>query len=242
MRSIDYGAIDSIAELRQALDDLGVAYVRGVGGDEHLLSLAESLGEVTEPGVAMPSQAHNGRIYSVHVRNRGEGVVDQHGNLIVSTTNLEFSLHTDAYNRLHPPRYVLLLRADNGLDDTPSFVSDMWITLDELSPSSASKIVQPVFPSALGPVALLHPTDGQRPTFRFNEQEIVRWAGRDNNPALGPGVEQAIADFNRCLQLHRETRTIQHADCLVLDNTRVCHGRPVMAPDSTRELKRVWVA
>jgi alpha-ketoglutarate-dependent taurine dioxygenase len=240
MQSIDHDSPGLLDDLRQVLVDTGVAYVRGVGGDDQLLALAESLGAITEPGVAMPSQSHDGRIYSVHVRNEGRGVIDQHGNVIVSTTHQEFSLHTDAYNRPSPPRYVLLLRVDNGPDDTPSFVSDARLAIKSLPSSVASTLTQSIFPAAFGPAALV--TASQPPEVRFNEAELRRWAGRDTNPLLSLRAEDAISQFAHSLRLHQETQVIRQTDCLVLDNYRVCHGRSAMASESKRELKRVWVA
>ena len=104
MRRIEYRLGNAANALRELLRDDAVAYVENVGSEDHLLALAEQLGEVIEPGVAMPSGAHDGRVYSVEVRNQGRGVDDQHGNVILSSTNQPFPAHTDGYNRSEPPR------------------------------------------------------------------------------------------------------------------------------------------
>ncbi|HEY3865411.1 MAG TPA: TauD/TfdA family dioxygenase [Solirubrobacteraceae bacterium] len=242
MWTIDDGSGSDRAELRDALKHDGVVYVRRVEDDAQLLELARSLGELTEPGVAMPSGAHDGMIYSVRVRNDGKGLLDAHGNAIVSTTAHEFSLHTDGFNRPIPPRYVLLARADRGPDLTPSFVSDALATVAELTAPAAGVLRSAAFPSSTGPVTVTEMREDGSEAIRFNEEEILRWAGRDGNPELSTETTAALAKFSRGLKLRQETCVIQPTDCLVLDNHRMCHGRSEMALDSTRELRRVWVA
>jgi alpha-ketoglutarate-dependent taurine dioxygenase len=242
MWTIDDGSGSDRAELREALKHDGVVYVRRVEDDTQLLELARSLGELIEPGVAMPNGAHDGVIYSVRVRNDGKGLLDAHGNAIVSTTSHEFSLHTDGFNRPIPPRCVLLARADRGPDATPSFVSDALATVAELTTPAADVLRSALFPSAAGAVAVVETCDDGGEAIRFNEEEILRWAGREGNPELSTETTAALAKFNRGLKLRQETCIIQTTDCLVLDNRRMCHGRSEMALDSTRELRRVWVA
>jgi hypothetical protein len=98
----------------------------------------------------------------------------------------------------------------------------------------------PVFPSANGGVPLLESRDG-RHTVRFNEEEIDRWDGKGENRPMDAEARAAVSEFGRHLQEHQEPTTITTAGCLVLDNSRVCHGRAAMPVDSRRVLKRVWV-
>jgi hypothetical protein len=91
-------------DLAAVLDTEGAAYVRSFGAhDARLLEFGETLGTIVAPGVGMPRDAHDGRIYRVEVRNAGAGFEDKYGNTILSTTGREFELHTDAYNDRHPP-------------------------------------------------------------------------------------------------------------------------------------------
>jgi hypothetical protein len=71
MLGIDYGADGFADELTGALGLDGAVYVHGMGtSDATLLEVAGELGEIIAPGVGMPSGAHDGRIYTVEVRNQ----------------------------------------------------------------------------------------------------------------------------------------------------------------------------
>lgn len=242
MRRITYsGALDEDA--RSLLNSIGALYIEQVGGETELLSLAAQLGEVVSPGVAMRADMHDGKVYSVKVRDGGRGQLDEHGHVILSTTSRAFPLHTDAFNRPEPPRYVLLLRADDSDDETTSLVSDSWQALKGASSETLHLLSEPIFPSALGPVRLLELTSENRyGSLRFNQEETERWSERsDVNPSPDPRAAQVVADLGERLRAAQETFTIRPHDCLLLDNRRVCHGRGDMAPDSRRVLQRAWV-
>jgi alpha-ketoglutarate-dependent taurine dioxygenase len=235
---------DALSEAaRKALDHDGALYVTGVGQEDDLLGLAAALGEIVTPGVGMGAGMHDGKLYSVKVRDGGRGRVDEHGHVILSTTHREFPLHTDAYNRAQPPRFVLLLRSDDGPDDTPSHVSDAVTALADAPDDLLQVLSEPLFPSALGPLRLLERTATGSSRLRFNEEETARWGEREDvNPPLEPRARQALAALGERLRAARDTFTIAPHDCLVLDNWRSCHGRSAMTPGSTRVLQRAWVA
>jgi alpha-ketoglutarate-dependent taurine dioxygenase len=210
-----------------------------VATETELLALARGLGEITAPGVGMAAGMHDGKVYSVHVRSGG-GEVDRHGKVILSTTDLEFPLHTDAYNLPEPPRYVFLLRTDHGRDETLSYVSDSAEALDDLGDDEVATLAQPLFPSARGAVALLEPVSGGRRRLRYNGEEIARWTSPDAPlDTAGRQAQEALAES---LRSRSQSFVIEPADCLLLDNWRLCHGRGSLSKDSIRTLKRVWVA
>ncbi len=241
MRCIEYISGAVADDLAGSLGEHGAAYLQYVGEDDNLVSLAPQLGTVVEPGVGMPDRAHDGRVYRVGVRNQGEGLRDAHGNVILSSTSLEFPLHTDAYNRPTPPRYVFLLRVDDGDDDTPTYVSDSRPVIKELSEQMVFTLREPVFPSARGPVPVLEPDQQGHDRIRFNQEEIDRWEGEGASPVLQGDARDALSELGEALRRRQEPVTIRHGDCLVIDNARMCHGRPALSPDSDRELTRVWV-
>jgi alpha-ketoglutarate-dependent taurine dioxygenase len=243
MRRTAYTPGSLAGEDRASLERDGVLYLEGVTGEAELLALAEQLGEITAPGVWKSGSLHDGRIYSVEVRNRGRGEVDDHGNVIVSSTSQPFSLHTDGYSHREPPRYVLLLRTDHSSDTTLSYISDSRDVLGALDTEVVATLATPVFPSALGPLRLVEPDVGSGGRLRFNGNEVDHWAGEpDLNPPMDDRAREAVADLSRSLSDHRQEFTIGSADCLVVDNWRACHGRSAIAADSGRVLKRVWVA
>lgn len=231
-------------DARSVLNVDGALYIEQVGDEAELLSLASQLGTVIAPGVGMRAGMHDGKLYSVKVREEGRGQLDEHGHVILSTTSRAFPLHTDAFNQPTPPRYVFLLRADDSDDATASLVSDAWRALHDAPSELLQLLSEPIFPSALGPVRLLDEPAGAQPfgSLRFNQEEMSRWAERsDVNPSPDARAGQAAAELGERLQAVQETFTIRPRDCLLVDNRRVCHGRGVMAPDSRRVLQRAWV-
>jgi alpha-ketoglutarate-dependent taurine dioxygenase len=241
MLGIDYGAAGFDGNLTRALGQDGAVCVHGMGtSDATLLEVAGALGEIIAPGVGMPSGAHDGRIYTVEVRNDGAGLCDQHGNTVLSTTSHEFSLHTDAYNQRIPPTYVLLLRSDGTDDETPSFLSDAHYAIADLPADTVAVLRSAIFPSALGPTSIVE-QDGSGLAVRFNAEEIARWDGREDNLPISSEGSAAIAALQTSLIARQETTVILPGDCLIIDNQRVCHGRGRMLSSSRRVLKRVWV-
>jgi alpha-ketoglutarate-dependent taurine dioxygenase len=229
-------------EDRASLERDGILYLEGVAGEQELLALAEQLGEITAPGVWKSGSLYDGRIYSVEVRKGGRGELDDHGNVIVSSTNQAFALHTDGYSHPEPPRFVLLLRTDQSSDTTLSYVSDSREVLGALDREVVATLATPVFPSALGPLPLFDPGVGSSGRLRFNGSEVDRWAEEpDVNPPMDDRAREAVTDLARSLSDHRQEFTIGPTDCLVVDNWRVCHGRSAIAGNG-RVLNRVWVA
>jgi hypothetical protein len=201
----------------EALRISGFAYVRGLGDEKALLSFAGQLGEIVPPGVGMPSGAHDDRVYSVRVRDGGAGFRDRHGNLVLSSTNLAFPLHTDAYNRDRPPRYVLLLRSDESADATPTYVSDARAALRVLPTHLSTVLREPVLPSALGPVPLVESRDGVSDWVRFNREEIDHWEERNGNPSLAPPAREALSQFAKATRERQQPIVIRTPDCLAID-------------------------
>jgi len=226
--------------LRRSLSAHGYVCIRGVEDGSALLAWAESMGEIVAPGVGMPDGMHDGRIYSVAVRGGGKGEVDRYGHSILSTTDRAFPLHTDAYNRPQAPRYVFLLRSDHGAGSTASQVSDAREAFRRLSKEHQSLLREAIFPSAVGPRPLLEPV-GDTTLFRFNGEEIRRWADREGE-GLSASAAAAMAAFEEEMIAIQDTFTIDPLVCLLVDNWRVCHGRSRIPPGSERVLQRVWVA
>ncbi len=164
----------------------GVVLLRSVVEPE-LLGLAEQFGSIVEPGVGMDPGLTEGGVYSVRPRNDDDGIRDEHGHVILSTTRREFRFHTDAYNRSDPPRYVFLLRIDSDpTDSTPSYISDAYAALERLSERQRTVLASPAFASALGYVPLVDIVDDVL-RFRFNPAEIDRWG-----PRLPPGPSEEV--------------------------------------------------
>src|ERR1039457_4302838 len=122
MQHIDSFAPDAIRHLKISLDINGYAIIDGLRDTQTMLDFLRHLGIITAPGVAMGPGMHDQVTYEVRVRNEGQGVKDEYGNPIISTTAASFDFHTDGYNSPSPPRYVGLFRTDDS-DEAP--VSDI---------------------------------------------------------------------------------------------------------------------
>lgn len=226
-------------ELYARLREDGAALLRRLADNASLLAIAQSLGPIMVPGVAMDPNLHDGLIYSVQPRNAGAGARDNYGNTILSTTNLRFVLHTDAYNSAEPPRFVLLMRTDAGEQDeepTKSYVSDGDQALVRMPSRQLDLLKQPRFPSARGSVALVEMYEDQR-RLRFNPEEIARWGDKPDPP-----IAAALNLLTELLIDGQEEFVLEPGDCLVLDNWRTVHGRSEIPAGSPRRLSRVWVA
>lgn len=227
--------------VRAIVENRGAAHVPQLGGIEDVLALAAQFGVVIEPGVGMAPGLHDGRVHLIRVHNEGNGLTDIYGNTIISTTSLPFSLHTDGYNLVAPPHYVLLLRLDDAEDVQPTYVSDFAATSRTLSSGQQELLGQVRFPGARGPKPLLETLDHGR-RLRLNREEIERWAGNQGNQRLDPSHLQFLVELTQSLEAGRGEVTLRCGDGLVLDNWRMCHGRPRLPASSPRVIARVWVA
>ncbi len=234
---LDRATDKTILEMIQS----GAVLIRRFGQRDQLLKLASSMGELMQPGVGMPPELHDGFVYTVQVRNEGSGLNDVHGNPIISSTNRAFSLHTDGFNLQVPPRFVLLLRVDNDGQSTPTVVSSIEKALARL-PGLRNSIESLMMPSARGPVRFSEFTANHlSPRYRVNMEEVERW--RDVSDAcLAEESDDVLAELGSALNAVSTAVVLEPTDILVLDNWRMCHGRPQLSKDSRRRLERVWVA
>jgi alpha-ketoglutarate-dependent taurine dioxygenase len=98
-------------------------------------------------------------------------------------------------------------------------------------------------PSALGPVHFreIVAKDAGPPRYRLNIEEIERW-GAITEPGLTSAHRRTLTDLSSALHAVSTTVVLEPTDLLILDNWRVCHGRPELPKRSGRRLERVWVA
>lgn len=225
-------------ELADLVHRSGALILDHVPTTDELVEIARSLGPIRSPGVAMDPTSHDGMIYRVQVRNRGEGITDQHGNTIVSSTNADFSLHTDGYNSTLPPRFVLLRRSDDSNEEPISSVADLRELLPYLSQHDRDLLRRPIFPSANGLVALIE-EESSPPRIRLNYVEICRWSRGSAEPSAA--ADDAIAHLLNIAESKAEHFVLAQYNCLIIDNFRILHGRSELLGDSRRVVERMWV-
>jgi alpha-ketoglutarate-dependent taurine dioxygenase len=220
----------------------GAVVIRRLDQIEAAMTLARTLGEVVEPGFNMTDGLHDGHVYSIEVRNGGNGVLDNFGHTILSTTNWAFALHTDGYNWVPPPHYVVLSRADAEDDEPLTHIVDATQALMRMDEHVMTLLAEPCFPSAHGLQAIVSDKGSQK-SVRYNRDEIERWSLRPevNRVTLSAAHIWAMDIFEEALKENEVPLTLAPGDCLTLDNWRCCHGRAALSTDSRRVLKRLWV-
>lgn len=233
---VDWGSARG-ADIERLLAEVGSVLLHGLDGPAELRRLATTLGRVIPPGVGIPSALRRSDdIYEVKVRDpSGGGLRDRHGNTILSTTASGFSLHTDGYNLVEPPRFVLLLRV-SGEDEAPlSSVSDAVAAIASLPAKDRALLRRPLYGSAVGELPVLDTVRGLS-RVRFNAVEMRRWS------SARVRAERAIATIAPALRDVERRIRLRRGDCLVMDNWRMCHGREALPQDSKRVLLRMWIA
>jgi alpha-ketoglutarate-dependent taurine dioxygenase len=209
--------------LKEALDEEGALCLRDVL-DDTLLEVALSLGEIV-------------RDESVEVVNGGAGKPDSFGNILLSSTNDAFRLHTDGYNRTERPHYLVLLRIDNGVELPVTYVADSREAFKTLDDSTLATLKTATFPYARGLTAVISEN-----YFSFNLDEIERWSAEQKfGPALFAAQLAAAQRLSSALSAVANHLTLVGRSCLILDNHRVCHGRSALSAVSARKLRRVWI-
>lgn len=238
---IDSRTSDALTRLKMALDIHGYAIIDGVRDTESMVDFLRGLGPIIPPGVAMGHSLHDQITYEVRVRNEGQGVNDEFGNPIISTTAKSFNFHTDGYNSTMPPRYVGLFRTDDSDESPLSSVADS-LQLDGVDEGLWDKMFEARFPSANGLVPILENMDSVR-RIRFNPVEIRRWSNRIAG-FEAQDVSEVIMIVDRlstALLDLAENFVVRQYDCELLDNWRMCHARSELHPGSQRVVQRVWV-
>jgi alpha-ketoglutarate-dependent taurine dioxygenase len=225
------------ADIEPLLTETGSVLLHGVDGPAELRRLAAILGRAITPGAGIPrALKRSDDIYEVKVQDpSGAGLRDRHGNTILSTTASDFPPHTDGYNLVEPPRFVLLLRVDPEDEAPVSSVSDAVAAIASLPAEERALLRRPLYGSAVGELPVLDTVSGQQ-RVRFNAVEMRRWSG------AAARAEQAIATIAPALRKVERRIRLRRGDCLLMDNWRMCHGREALPRESKRVLLRMWIA
>lgn len=206
--------------------------------DEALLTYAAEL----KTGAPDVKAAFPDRLPTVHpVQEMARPLLDPFHNVMLSTTNLYFPLHTDEYFAESPSRFVLLLcltPAETGGTTLVAHIDDIVADLDA---ETRAALMKPMYPTQVGPRPLLEETpDGH--SIRFNELEVIR--AKEFNRQLLPLPEEsrrAIAQLRAAAERHTRRYDLKTGDCLVIHNHRTLHGRTAFSGNAHRLMKRVRI-
>jgi hypothetical protein len=103
-----------VPDVTSKLRSDGALIIEPMPSTDHVVRLAECLVQIVAPRVGVSSDLHDGKVYSIMVRNQGRGTTDEYGHVIYSTTNAAFSLHVDGYNCTDPPRVQTMAYPSSG--------------------------------------------------------------------------------------------------------------------------------
>lgn len=221
----------------------GAAIISGVPTEDNLglLEIATALGPVTAQGAVIPGNPlEDARVYRVEPLNQGNGVRDEAGLLIFSTTDQEFAPHTDGYHNKKPPAYVLMLCVRSDLQHYgQTTVIDGWQAVRQIDEKTLNLLSQCAYPAQFGMASLLRDSPSGV-HIRFNMWEIARF---DQSGILSCDHRDAAYRFTEVLAATSPawSFTLAAGECLILDNYRALHGRSRLSQTNNRLLKRVWV-
>ena len=142
----------------------------------------------------------------------------------------ELTLHMDD----PPARYIAWLGMVTPEQEEPTKFLDTRPILEMLSPEETRiKSIQ-----VKDDNGLIHPMLADDGVFHYVPWMIQMQTVTDND------TFEALAHLQSLI--HKATRTchtinIQKGEILIVDNTRVIHGRDRIAADSQRHLKRLWI-
>jgi alpha-ketoglutarate-dependent taurine dioxygenase len=153
----------------------------------------------------------------------------------------KFPLHTDLSYVPSPPRFLLTQCVDPGTGlDGAALLADCSAAWTALAPSFQKVLTEPLFTFPYPPnceqghsaaLAICTTTNGMR-----------RWRFRPDGMTYPFGASDAVYRFQRAL----EAITVEHqflaGDLLVVENSRVAHGRTAFssADSAQRHLRRVY--
>ncbi|MBJ7470017.1 MAG: TauD/TfdA family dioxygenase [Solirubrobacteraceae bacterium] len=222
----DQLAADVVAQL----DLIGAVLVRqfALSGDHRRLeALGRRLGTPSTNDVPNPQSPVVHRVEPMQVPER-----DRRGNPVLSTTTHTFPCHSDEFFSVTPADVIFLQcvrPASCGGGRT--LIAPAREVTRRLSARTLEQLRAQVWPSEAGPSALLAGDAGD-PRLRYN-------AGVLSRVKLSPELRATRDELHRAVERATAEIALGAGDLLIVDNTRVLHGRTSMKPGSRRLFLRM---
>lgn len=223
------------AELVRDLDAKGAVLIQqfpAQDSDMELIKLAITLGAPLVAPTSYRSDS-NGSTMISRVEQRCTPAVNDHGQLVESTTTEAIDLHTDCSTIVDVPHFVIFLCVQEAQSGGDTLLADGRAALDCLPANIATRLMANCFPAegCLLPVILKN-DDGT--TFRWNANALTADIVTDMN------ADSGVVFSAWCSALNNVTTRIrlQAGDCLIIDNKKILHGRTSFQGGS-RLIKRI---
>jgi alpha-ketoglutarate-dependent taurine dioxygenase len=205
--------------------------------NESLIRICNWLGTTRSEEITKGGAVDDLSVYLVE--EKGGGVKDELGELILSTTSQAFPLHTDGFARRCPYDLVVLLCVRAAASGGESVLSSLSHVLPRLSASARDELQQEQFPCCYGKTSIIYGS-GNHINIRYNSLEL-RSQQHHQNACLTERASHAVLELDEALEWKNAQYIFQmkFGNCLILDNHRVLHGRLPFSSGSQRLLKRV---
>jgi len=204
--------------------------------NESLLNLAKHLGRVASSGIG--EQRCNIEDQNIHrIEALESPLIDPFQYPIISTTNLDFELHTDDFCKPTPIDIVLLHCYRPATCGGESLFVDIDSIVTELSLSSLAILSSPSILTPFGWVPVIQKMEHQF-IVRYNMYDILK-VSTTSGYTYPQMTMHALNEFKQiAVRLCHQVR-LASEDCLVLNNKKMLHGRNKFTRSSMRLLKRL---
>jgi len=235
-----YGNWDLFVQTVQlCLVDPGIVIVENLRSEDErdlLVLLANSLGTVSQHDVSAPDDAN----HQIHqIAPKETPVIDSDGFPILSTSLLAFPSHTDDYFESKPADLVMFNCVRQAEDGGTSLIAHLKLILERLDGDTIETLKQPNFPARFGLTPLLTESEAGL-LIRYNRLETERGA-QLLNYQLEPAQIQALDAFDAAIDAVQIQFKLRENDCIVINNSRILHGRTAITNGSNRLLRRVKI-
>ncbi len=244
MREIAFADLARLGhkERGQLLQDYGALLIREMSTDsDSLRALGGSLGTVlaNPAGDVGRENIEPGGIHLV--RALEVPLKDQFGNVVLSTSDEAFPLHTDQFFRAEPADLVAMLCCEASAQGGLTLLSDVRRVAESLSPEQTSGLTKAFVRAPFGHTSILRPERCGHYQVAYNRYEIDKCC-RTLAHEYSPEECELMASFESWAALCSYQISLGVGDCLVLDNKRFLHGRTAITPGSQRLIKRLRVS
>lgn len=154
-----------------------------------------------------------------------------------SNTNYEFPCHTDCSDFENPPDTVILLCEIQSEYGGDSYLITLEEVLEKLSIQDIILLKKAIFPQGNKFIPILYETNGEY-TIRYNPITIELYS-RYNNIELPEEIKTLLDKVNLTIEENKLKVKLSNNDCLIINNTKILHGRSRFNDDSPRLLKRL---
>ena len=205
-------------------------------GQTLLKYLSENLGlpsidDVTNPNIEIP--------YIHEVKKVDSTIIDKNGFIPYSLTNKELSCHTEDYFNAKASNIILFYCVRKAEIGGETYLVNIDEIINDLTPTEIEFLSNTIFPTPTNLTSILTYSQSEKKYhIKYSRIIINKVESKEPNRV----TSEMITVFNKLDKLLSEHKTVfQLAEnsCIILDNTRVLHGRSSFNENSDRLIFRI---